>query len=1233
MQHLAHDLRELRRSAGAPSYRSMAEAAGCSASSLSQAAAGQRLPTLVVLRGYVRACGADPAKWESRWRAAEAASSVAAREENEESAPPYRGLARFEPDDRGVFFGRDELVEELRELVCKHRFAVVFGASGSGKSSLLRAGLIPCLQESAARTSGPAVVRVLTPGARPAETYGRLLTPAEGEPDSWVVVDQFEEVFTLCRDRQERKRFIDLLLTAREPDSKLRVVVAMRADFFERCTEHSELAKALRGTALLVGPMNADALREVVVKPAAAAGLLVERELTARMVAEVVDQPGGLPMLSHALLETWRRRQGRVLTTAAYEAAGGVRGAIAATAERVFHEFSPAQARTARHVLLRLVEPGDGTADTRRPMGLAEFEEWADPEVPVVVDRLARARLLTMDEERVELAHEALITCWPRLAEWIEQTRERLRCHLHLIGAARAWEETDRDPGALYRGIRLARAEALFVESARRGKPVVITDELTKPEQEFLAAALDAREAEGRAATRTIRRVRLMAGALSAVLAVALLLGQISWRQHRDNERQRADTVGRQVAQTAASLRSSDPRTAMLLGAAAWRLAPQPDTRRALLGALAQPELDAFTDYAPSEGVERFLADSGRTLLTVRGRAWQTWDVPEHRLTASGRLPDGQVLATSPDARVLALLAGNDVRLWDRDTGRWTGGSSSYDYRFTRFGFAPAGRAYLVDRFDKERVQLRSLSDGRLLFETDKAGSAAVSTDARLVVACSAGRPQIWDVRARRTLPGAWQHDGAVCGHSPTFVIGGRRGGERLVTLSDTSAAVWDIRSGRHVASLGERGVQHPALSGDGRFLAAVAGEEIRVWRLSDPESPVFRYGLHQEVDGGLAWDPDHPVLRYPQGDTVRSLDLGAAITTPWRVGRPLSGVLLSPDARTFVTAGPSGADSFELRDTHDGHLLRTLPSPVRPGPRAADSRGPSEEALPLMAFSPDGDALVYGVVADSSTPQRLGVWDLRRGRQRGTLTLPVSASSPVSLALGPHGHTLYASLQSDTGEIRDEIWDTVRRRRTATVAPSVGAVNALRPDGRLVVGDGGVLRLPSARRSAQTLGANTNAVALAFGPPGTLLAVGDSTGRVALWDDTLRHRTGLLEIVFPTLEGDLFASESISALAISPDGRTLAVGGNAGALQLWDLKTRQQLGVPLTTPGERIDTLAFSTDSGTLYAGSAHAPFQRYPVDTDRAVARICARADGANLSRAQWRTVVADTPYRRIC
>ncbi|MFJ5305338.1 hypothetical protein [Streptomyces sp. NPDC088350] len=1272
VQGLAHALRELRRAAGGPSYRTMAKTAGFSATTLSQAAAGERLPTLAVVEGYVRACGGDPAEWGPRWKEAEAeaeASRVRAAEPEDAGGPvPYRGLARFEPADRHLFFGRDRVVAEVNALVCDHRFAVLFGPSGSGKSSLLRAGLIARLREEIAARGCPATLRVLTPGPTPATTYGHLLTPAPGEPESWVVVDQFEEVFTLCSDARERSRFVDLLLAARDPDTRLRVLVSVRADFYARCAEHRGLADALRGAALLLGPMTAEELREAVVGPAQAAGCLVERTLTARLVEEVLGEPGGLPMLSHVLLETWRRRRGRMLTLAGYEAAGGVRGAIATTAEEVYGGLSPAEAAAARHLLLRMVVPGQGTPDTRRPLTRAELAEWGDPEVPVVLERLTRARLLTADEDGVQLAHEALITCWPRLHDWIERDRERLRHHRMLTDAARTWLEHDRDAGALYRGTRLARAEELFGEPvggpAGGGPDLALTSPglalttpergfLTTPERAFLAAALDARAAERRAAARISRRHRALTVSLSAVLAVAVVAAVAVWHERSDDLRRRTQSAARRVADVADALRTTDPRTAQQLGVAAWRTAELPESRRALLGSLAQAETDTFADPAPGEDTLRVLTDGGRTLLSASGRSsrsghtWRTWDVITHRAIGSGRIPTGTVTGVGASARVLGVTDGDGgLRLWNTVTRSWTGGGSAL-HDVGGVHFTGDGRSLLTTEGD--RVRLRSVADGRVTSEVraPDVTLTAVSRDGRTVAACSGNTLRLWNTADSRFLQGSWQQDHRICDTDTPFLA---LSGDRLAaaTVDGTGLRVWDTATGRRVADLQDTGVRSASFSPDGAFVATEDGSELRVRRLTDPGAPVFRHALNnQHLYGGLVWDRDGRTLRYLESGTVHTLDLGEAVTSAWRA-TALDDVRFSPDGRTYATTRrTSDHYLFRLYDTSDGRVLHTFP-PV-PVPVSTDPALPTVPAdtVPLMAFGPDGTRFAYGVSAPGreAVAQRFGVWDVRHGRSLASLDLPGAAV--VSLALGPGGgHTLHAVRDTSVGQLADETWDFTRLRRTSVLTGVTGSHLAVRPDGALLVGEGRVAALPSGRSTARDLVQGDEIGALAFNADGSTLAVGDQTGRVDLWEGdghghgdggrgaggTIGHRVGILRNVFPAPVGT--TPEGIAALAFSPDGGTLAVAGDAGSLQLWDVATQQPLSSgPLTTPGEAITSLAFSPDGTTVFAGSAHVPLQRYAVDPERARARVCARTGDAELTRAQWRTYVPDAPYRRIC
>ncbi|NUP17512.1 MAG: helix-turn-helix domain-containing protein [Streptomyces sp.] len=1225
VQRLAHDLRELRRSAGGVSYRAMAKQAGFSVTTLAKAASGERLPSLAVVQAYVQACGADPAPWEARWAEAEALAGDE-RQEDDDAAPPYRGLARFEPDDRELFFGRNRLVDELSELGCESPFAVVFGASGSGKSSLLRAGLIPLLREQIAQQGREAVLRILTPGARPATTYGHLLTPEADDPESWVVVDQFEEVFTLCRERAERDRFLDLLLAARDPGSRLRVLIAVRSDFYARCAEHPRLAEALHTSGLLVRPMTADELREAVVGPAQAAGLIVERTLTARIVEDVLDEPGGLPMLSHALLETWRRRKGRMLTLAAYEAAGGVRGAIAASAEEAYGELSPAQAHAARHLLLRMVEPGQGNADTRRPLSWEEMAGWEDPEVRAVAARLTRARLLTSDDDAVQLAHEALISCWPRLREWIDADRERLRHHRQLTDAARTWLEHDRDPGTLYRGTRLARAEELFAGDDRG------YDGLTSDEKAFLVAAAEQRATEERAATRARRRSRTLTASLCAVLAVALVVGLTALRLRQDSEKQTTDTAARRVAAVAEALRTTDPRTAMLLGVAAWRTSELPESRRALLGALAQPELGNFTDPAPGDEPARFLDSSGRTLLSIGGDfTSRTWDIDTHRRIASGPVPHGGILAAGPDGRVLVISATDRTqRLWDTRTRRWIGGPLPLRYDVS---FGASGRNYLVTSLIDDRASLYSVTDGHLIFRTPSAGSgerATAAADDRLLAVCPRGRaPQVWDTSTRSVRSGAWTSARGVCGDDTLLGLDSGR----LLALTGDRVRVWDTTSGRELANVTHPGADSAVVSADGSFLATGGGQEIRVWRLSKGRAPVFRHSLGNESLSGLAWDSSRPLLRYLEGGTVHTLDLTATLTRAWRKS-PLTGVRLSPDGRTLATAERIGDRYvFQLRNTRDGRLLRTLPTPSRPVFRTGNPTVPGEVTEPLLSFSPDGGMFAYGVSAPWDTsPQRMQVWDVAAGHAKTTVDLATaSTTSTDAIALGPGGRTLLTARLTEDGYF-NETWDTTRQRRTALLPGPGGRDLAVSRDGGLLVTDNRVVR--AGRSHVQDLVQHDDIEEIAFAPDGSRLAAGDGTGRVAIWDGDLRHRAGILRNVFlAPVDPSTDSAETITALAFSPDGSTLAVGGDAGTVQLWDIATQQPLGPSLPTPGESIDTLAFSPDSTMLYAGGEHVPLQRYVVDPDRAVSLVCARAGKAELTPAQWRTYVPDRPYRRVC
>ncbi|TPQ21736.1 helix-turn-helix domain-containing protein [Streptomyces sporangiiformans] len=1259
VQRFAYELRKLRQEAGGLTYREMARRAHYSVTSLSQAAAGEQLPSLAVTLAYVKACGGDPEEWDRRWH--EASEESATTREDDDTDAPYPGLSRYEPTDHDRFFGRDDLVEALRALTASHRFTAVFGPSGSGKSSLLRAGLIPDLQKT-----GIAALRILTPGEHPLRTHEKALEPQnDGGPgdrgdtgDTVLVVDQFEEVFTLCRDQTERTEFIDRLLAARtDPGSGLRVVVAVRADFYGHCAEHRALADALSEASLLVGPMTRAELREAVIRPAQSAGLIVERDLTAHLVEEVDGEPGGLPLLSHALRETWRRRRGRALTMAAYEAAGGVRGAIAKTAEDVYATLSPEQAALARQLLLRLITPGEGSQDTRRPVDRTELGFAPADEVALVLERLTRARLLTLDDNTVDLAHEALITSWPRLHSWIGETREHLRTHRRLTEAARAWDDLGRDPGALYRGTRLATADEH------------LTDQPLAPlEEAFLTASRTTHTTE-------LRRRRGLFTTLATLLVLALIAGVTAWQQSRTSDRRHREAEARRIATVADSMRFADPVKAMQLSVAAWRLAHTTETRSALLGGMTQHELDTFA--VPDADVGRRshqdtpqtaldVTADGRTLVSVSRDRIRTWDLRTHRRThdhpGPGKLmADGSEVVISPDGRLLALLNQGGTRLWDVHTGRELGRLGSRNASIAAFG--PGGRTLIVQIDDGEApvAQVWDVRTLRRLIQVGNDFSEALrdpvtDPDGRWLVTCRDRWPlQVWDIAEQRRVTPPWASrmrkgscdDEGSYGFSPD--------GRQFLVVTDTGVQRWDLRSNRELPTVELPGASlyDYRLSADGRFMVAHAGNEIQLWRLSVSElsGPVFHHALVSEQPGDVELDLAAGAVRYltPGGTAVRSLSLGRA-TSRWH-RQPYDGVLLAEDGRTLAVLSPNGKTAFQLRDTRSGRVISRPPG--NPCILAGTEAEPVTDCSPPMAFSADGRYFAYlqtgaNTEPGLSTRQRVMVWDVRARREHAAVDIRTTDIDGVgSLSLTPDGRTLLVArhgpliAKSGPGSPVVEVWDLrrdkkskgaerARRTRSLPLPGFTGAITALHPDSRkLVSANGTIADLHSGRTTKRVLG-DDDALALAFSPDGAYLAVADNGGRVTLWDGDLRRRVGILSGTYADTGRE--NPGSVQALAFSLDGRNLAVADDSGTVQLWDVPSNQRLGSALPTPGDGVSSLAFSENGTTLHVTSPHVPLQKYDLAPESLVHQVCTRV-GSGLSPADWKTYLPDLPYERTC
>ncbi len=544
---------------------------------------------------------------------------------------PYPGLPAFEREDADRFFGRDGVVNDLVQRLRSQSFVALVGASGSGKSSVLRAGL-------SAAWGGATVI---TPGAEP--------EPAPDGPDL-LVVDQLEEVFTLCDDADRRSAFLDSLVERTGP-----VAAGLRADFYGRGAEHAAFARALAANQILLSPMSDDELRQAITGPAAVARLRIEPALVDVLVGEVSGEPGALPLLSHALRATWEHRDGRTLTFEAYRASGGVRAAIATTAEQVYGALGPSEQELARRTFLALTDPGEGSEDSRRRATLAELTPaGSSAAIATLLDAMASARLVTVDGQSVEVAHEALLREWPRLRAWLEEDRDGRRQQRHLMAAATGWEALERDPAELYRGPRLAAA----VEWADRVDPV----EVPPLAAEFLSASVAAQERDQRAQARTNRRLRGLLIGVAAALVVALIAGGVAVRRQSEASRSRDLADIARVAAVARSVVDRQPDLGLLLAAAAFDLDDTADTRATLLQAVqAHPMLEGLI-YGAESGLEAAVFSPDGTLLvtpTSDGTGTILWDTATRRRVDVLRNGDDISLsaAISPDGRWLAVPA------------------------------------------------------------------------------------------------------------------------------------------------------------------------------------------------------------------------------------------------------------------------------------------------------------------------------------------------------------------------------------------------------------------------------------------------------------------------------------------------------------------------------------------------------------------------------------------------
>ncbi|MGW0734398.1 nSTAND1 domain-containing NTPase [Streptomyces sp. NPDC002851] len=1208
------------------------------------------------------------------------------------SVCPYRGLASYRREDAQWFFGRERsteaLVGQLRAVRETGGLVMLVGASGAGKSSLLNAGLVPTLRngglgdegggegdESAAGAAGP--VLQFVPGGDPLAELTRqipelahALSVAEksagrepGTPRfahavreairAWaagreassaarpvVIVDQFEEMFTLCSDEETRRTFIQLLHAACSPaDGGERapalVVLGIRADFYEECLRYPELADALQHRHMVLGPLTTAELRKAVTGPAKAVGLELESGLAELIVREVsTDGPRGahdagvLPLLSHALLATWQRRKTGRLTLAGYRAAGGIQGAVAATAERAWSGLDPAARTAARLLLLRLVRLGEDTQATRRRGTRRQLaEESTDPgKMEQSLEALVRARLVTLDSETVEITHEALLHAWPRLRDWIDEDRNDHLLRQRLEEDGRAWEDSGRDPSLLYRGSRLEQAHA-WAKSAGNSL-------LTRGAVEFLAASARLRR----------RTVWLSRGAVAAlvVLSMVAVAAAVVAGQQRD------DAVFEQVVADADRAQYTDPSLSAQLDLVAHRLRPDDaGTKNRLMSIVNAPLATPLLGHTGAVYLTSF-SPNGQLLATASyDRTVRLWDVSDRsRPKPLGKPLTGHTswvstAVFSPDGTTLASASDDGtIRLWD-----------VRDPRHPR----PLGKP--LTGHDGTVYLLAFSPDGRTL------ASASEDRTVGLWDVHDPSRPKVLDALKGHT---AAVRSVAFSPDGKTLAAGADNGAIRLWKLAGQ-------RDPKPIDTVltGHRGTVHSvAFAPDGRTLASGGSDEtLRLWNVADPrdaQSIGEPLAGHTGPIWSVAFNPDGTMLAAGSADSTASLWNVRDREHPSQVGEPLAGgsgemyaIGFSPDGRTLATGsgdnkvrlwsiptsdmiGRIGAfrpDGKVLATVARDHMVRmwNVARPHRP----VSLSGPfkqGDEDVHTLVFSPDGRTLA---VLTSGAVQ---LWDVTKPTRPVPYGQPVELGTrfagPHALAFSPDGRTL-ATAQTDRTV---QLWNATDPSRLvplgAPLTGHTGYVNSLvfSTDGRSLASGSadGTIRLWNvtdprhAARLGKPLTGHLGPInTLAFRPDGHTLASGSDDGTVRLWNVTDPRKATRLG---PRLTGH---TDAVVSLTFSKDGRTLASGANDNRVRLWDVAQPSRvspIGEAMSPNAKTGNFLSFSPQGHMLGVSSGADTVRMWNLDTDEAIRRICSTTRGV-LTRENWQEHLPRLSYDPPC